>query len=92
MEQYAGVFKDELRTVRDYTVELMLKENAKPKVLRPKAAPHAIKGTIQKDLDRLEKLGIITKVIWAEWAAPIVAVPKADGSVRICEDYIHSHY
>ena len=87
MEQYAEVFKDELGTVRDYFVKLMLKENAKPKFFRPTAVPYVIKGTIEKDLDRLEKLGIIAKVTRAEWAAPIVAVPKADGSVCICGDY-----
>ena len=73
------VFQDGLGTVHDYTVKLTLKENAKPR-----AVPYAIKGT---DLNQLEKLGIVTKVIQAEWAAPIVAVPKADGSIRICGDY-----
>ena len=87
MEKYAEVFRDELGMVQDYTVKLTLKQNAKPKFFRPRAVPYAIKGTIEKDLERLEKLGVITKVSQSEWAAPIVAVPKADGSVRICGDY-----
>ena len=87
MGKYAEVFRDELGMVQDYTVKLTLKQNAKPKFFRPRAVPYAIKGTIEKDLDRLEKLGVITKVSQSEWAAPIVAVPKADGSVRICGDY-----
>ena len=44
-----------------------------------------MKGTIDKELDGLESLGIITKVTQAEWAASIVAIPKADGSVYICD-------
>ena len=42
------------------------------------------RGYIEKDLERLESLGGIEKVGYSDWAAPIVPVPKADGSVRIC--------
>ena len=42
---------------------------------------------MEQELDRLEKLGIIEKMEFAEWAAPIVPVVKRDGSVRICGDY-----
>ncbi|KAJ8355303.1 hypothetical protein AAFF_G00071740 [Aldrovandia affinis] len=32
-------------------------------------------------------MGIISKTDRSEWAAPIVVVPKADKSIRICGDY-----
>ena len=48
---------------------------------------YAIKGAIQKELERLEKEGIIKKVEHSEWAAPIVPIPKVDGQIRICGDY-----
>lgn len=41
----------------------------------------------QKDQQRLESLGIITQVDFSNWAAPIVAVKKPNGKVRICGDY-----
>ena len=41
----------------------------------------------QQDLDRLEKLGVLEKINHSDWAAPVVPVPKANGSIRICGDY-----
>ncbi|XP_053967933.1 uncharacterized protein K02A2.6-like [Anastrepha ludens] len=38
-------------------------------------------------LNRLHQLGVITPVEFSEWAAPIVAVKKPSGKVRICGDY-----
>ena len=73
--------------MQDYCVKLVLKPNAKPRFFRPRSVPYAIKGTIEKSLDRLDKLGVITKISRADWVAPIVSVPKADGSVRIHGDY-----
>ena len=39
-------------------------------------------------------LGVLEKINHSEWAAPIVPIPKADGSLRICGDYkvTTSHY
>ena len=43
---------------------------------------------VEKELERLVKLGIIEPVQFADWAAPIVPVLKADKrSVRICGDF-----
>ena len=42
---------------------------------------------MNKELERLEKTGVIEPVQHADWAAPIVPVLKQDGSVRICRDY-----
>ena len=35
----------------------------------------------------MENEGVVLKVVESEWAAPIVPMMKADGSVRLCEDY-----
>ena len=49
--------------------------------------PYALCSRIEQELHRLETAGIIERVEFAEWAAPIVPVSKPDGSVRICGDY-----
>ena len=43
--------------------------------------------TIEKDLERLVDMGVIEPVTHSEWATPIVPVPKADGTIRICGDF-----
>ena len=42
---------------------------------------------MEAELNKLEENGVIVKVDHSDWASPIVVVPKADGSVRICGDY-----
>ena len=42
---------------------------------------------MEAELDRLEKVGVIEKVQFSAWAAPIVSILKRDGSLRICGDY-----
>ena len=48
--------------------------------------PFAIRDAVGHELDRLEADTIIEKVTYAEWAAPIVAVPKKDGRLSIYGD------
>ena len=55
--------------------------------MKPHSVPYASQDAIEKELERLEKLGVIEKVNHSEWATPIVPVLKPDGSTRICSDY-----
>ena len=54
--------------------------------------PFALKDAVGQELDRLEKYGVIKKVDSSEWAAPIVTVPKAEGKIHLCGDYMQSSY
>ena len=67
-------------------------------VLKPEAKPFAISSPrrialpllpkVKEELDKLQDLGVIKPVTEpTDWCAPIVVVPKASGSVRICVDY-----
>ena len=78
------MFRAELGTLRGVQATLELKPEAKPRFYRPRSVPYTIKGAIEKDLERLERSGIVEKVKYSNWAAPIV---KSDGGIRICGDY-----
>lgn len=77
----------ELGTLRDVKVKLFVPEDVPAKFFKPRPVPYAIRGAIERDLKRLEQLGVIKKTNYSNWAAPIVAVPKPDGTVCICGDY-----
>lgn len=73
--------------MKDITVKLAIKSDSKPKCLKARPVPYAIKPKVETELDHLEKAGVLKKVSVSEWATPIVPVMKKDGSVRICGDF-----
>lgn len=87
LKEFEEIFSNELGLVRNYKATLHLKEGATPKFFRPRTVPLAIRDAVGEELDRLETAGILEKVSYSEWAAPIVAVPKKDWKFRICGDY-----
>ena len=42
---------------------------------------------VNADLEQVQCEGVIELVEFLEWAAPIVSIVKANGSLRICGDY-----
>ena len=70
-----------------FEATLQLKPGAKPKFCKARPVPFALKAAIDRELDRLESQGILEKVSYSEWAAPIVPVPKQQGIIRLCGDY-----
>ena len=65
-----------------------LKQDATPFALHtPCNVPLPMRPKVKAELERMVSLGVISKVNEpTEWCAGIVAVPKPDGSVRICVD------
>ena len=70
-----------------FKVKLSLKQGTKPKFCRARQVPYALRDSVDKELQRLESLGVIESVVHSDWATPLVAVPKSDGSVCLCGDY-----
>ena len=84
---YAEVFQGGLGTMKHVRAHLSLREGATPRFVRPRPVPFAIRETVSRELDRLEAAGILEKVECSDWAAPIVPVPKKDGTIRVCGDF-----
>lgn len=87
LHEFAELFQPELGTIKGVQAQLEVQDDATPKFFRPRSVPYALRGAIEQDLERLEQLGIIEKVRYSDWAAPIVPVPKGDGGIRLCGDY-----
>ncbi|XP_041771477.1 uncharacterized protein K02A2.6-like [Anopheles merus] len=69
------------------SVKLQLKENVRPVFCPKRPVAYAVQELVDKELDRLEQMSIISPTDYSEWAAPIVVVRKANGSIRLCGDY-----
>ena len=87
VSKYASLFDGGLGTIKGMTAHLKLKENPTPQFFKPRSVPFALKGKIAEEFKRLERLGVLEKVEFSDWATPIVPVLKPAGSVRICSDY-----
>ena len=87
LEQYPSLFTG-LGTLKgEYKIEL--KPNAEPFALyTPWTVPFPLRERVQKELARMESLGVISKVEKPSvWCAGMVVVPKKSGAIRICVDY-----
>lgn len=74
-----GVFEGE--------VQLRLSPEAVPVQLPPRAVPQSVMSKLKKELDKMEKEGIIRPCPeTTEWVHNLVIVVKKDGSLRLCLD------
>ena len=70
----------------EYTIRL--KDDARPHALyTPRSVALPLRDKVHEELDRMEKMGVISKVNDpTPWCAGMVVVPKKSGAVRICVD------
>ncbi|CEP08892.1 hypothetical protein, partial, partial [Parasitella parasitica] len=54
--------------------------------------PRLYHPDIQREIDHkfaeLERNGIVSKVDFSDWGSQVTAIPKPDGSLRICGNYV----
>ena len=89
LQNHRDVFetKDQLNIIKDFTVDIKLEKGAQPIFKKARPVPYFLVKEVEKELNKLEKKGVIKKVKSSRWASPIVLAPKSDGSIRICGDY-----
>ena len=81
--QRHSLFREGLGTIKRHKASQQINPEAPPKFFKARPVPFAIRDAVGVQLDKLER----EKVANSSWAAPIVVVPKKDGSYRLCGDY-----
>ena len=64
-----------------------MKDGAQPIFKKKRNVPFAALEQINKELDRLEQAGILSKTNCSEWAAPTVHVKKKSNQILIGADF-----
>ena len=84
--EYPELFSGLGRIKGSYRIEL--EESAKPySVSTPRRVPIPLLPKVKEELERMETLGVISKIDEpTDWCAGMVVVPKPGNGVRICID------
>lgn len=80
-------FSENQGCIESFKAKICIKPGTTPILCKARPVPYALKEAVEKELDRLEKIKVISKTEKSEWASPIVTMPKADKTIRICGDY-----
>lgn len=91
LSENAVLFNEELGTLEGSEAKLELKEEAKPVFCPARSVPYGLAQQVENELEKWKQQGVIEELSHEEptprWATPLVVVPKADGSVRLCGDF-----
>ena len=64
-----------------------MKEGSQPKAIRPYPVPQAYRDLVKKEVVRLIKIGLLTRVKEAEWSSPSFPIPKKNKTIRFVTDF-----
>lgn len=85
--EFGDVFSDELGAYKGPPISMELKNDAKPVFLRHRQVEFALRGPVEREIDKLVEQGIYEPVQFSNWGTPVVTARKKDGSIRLCGDY-----
>ena len=86
-QRFPQVFSGGLGKCSKLKAKLNVKDGAQPVFKKKLNVPFAALEQINKELDRLEQGGILSKTDFNEWVAPTVHVKKKSNQIRICADF-----
>ena len=85
-DSFSDVFSG-LGKLKNYKMKLHIDAEVSPVAQRPYRIPYKMREKVSKSINELEEMDIIEKVNGpSSWVSPIIAVPKANGDVRIVVD------
>ena len=85
--KFPEVFSNGLGRCTKISAKFEIKKDAKPVFKKKRNVPFASIEQINKELIRLEKMGVLSKVEYSEWASPTVYVKKKSNEIRVCADF-----
>ncbi|CAI2738976.1 unnamed protein product [Dicrocoelium dendriticum] len=85
--KYPNVFAEGLGMCCKLKAVLYPRTGIRPVFCPKRPVPYAAVAAVDAELSRLESMGVISPVTYSAWAAPIVVIRKANGSLRICADF-----
>ena len=86
MDKFSHLFDNKLGCF-DKPVHLELDDRVPPVKMPLRRYPIALKDKLGRELERLESLGVLERVVSAtDWVSSVVVETKKDGSLRICID------
>eukprot|EP00731_Ephydatia_muelleri_P018903 Em0011g943a len=77
----------EWRDINHMELKQEQKAEMEERFVKARPVPYTMRPKLEKELEKLQQIGVLSPVTWSEWATPIVAVQKPDGGVRLCGDY-----
>ena len=82
--RYPALFQALGNLGEEYAIKV--KEDAIPRSLfTPRNVPILMRAQVKRELERMEKMGVISKVTEpTQWCVGMVVVPKLSGAARVC--------
>lgn len=87
IRKYDVLFHESVKPIKDYTYDILLKDNAQPRFRKARTVPFSLQARVEQEIRRLEQEGIIEATTFSTWATPVVPIVKPNGSIRLCADY-----
>ena len=86
LETFSNVFEG-LGCLSGREYEIRINPSVVPVQLPPRQVPFKIRELVKAELQRMENMGVISKVTEpTEWISQMVVVAKPNGAIRVCLD------
>ena len=73
--------------IKGFTGTLTLEPDVKPIFQKDRPVPYSLVSQVEKEYNKLLEADILYPVSHSSWTSPVVHIPQADGSIRVCGDY-----
>ena len=88
-QRFPEFFSDSLGKCSELKAKLKMKDSAQPVFKNKQNVLFAAQEQINKELDKLEQAGILSKTDFSEWAAPTVHVKKKSNTNTNLRRFLH---